>query len=331
MEKIRKILIGILYTVAVLVALFSILSIFRNTPSRYLKMLDFPRIQLFITSLICLVVLIVLTKHRKWYNYVMMSLLALGLLINGNYLYSYTPFSSVTVPNSPPSIETDKMISILLINVKMKNRNSKKLMEQIENKDPDVILAMEVNKWWDKKLSKIEKEYPYHKEVINDVAYGMALYSKYSFEDITVDNLNNDKIPYIEGLLRVKDNRLVTVHCVHPVPPTHYEDLPDNEGNEEKAMKMLGSRVEKADYPSIVIGDFNDVVWSKVDELTHTDNLLFDVRTGRGFYNSYNADNILMRWPLDHIYVTKEFSLKTIERLDYMGSDHYPMYVELTL
>ncbi|MGB3607634.1 endonuclease/exonuclease/phosphatase family protein [Psychroserpens sp.] len=331
MEKIRKILIGILYTVAVLVALFSILSIFRNTPSRYLKMLDFPRIQFFITSLICLVILIVLTKHRKWYNYVMMSLLLLGLLINGNYLYSYTPFSSVTVPNSPPSINTDKVISILLVNVKMKNRNSKKLLEQIETKNPDVILAMEVDRWWDKQLSKIEKKYPYHREVINDVAYGMALYSKYSFENITVDNLNNDKIPYIEGLLRVKNNRLVTFHCVHPVPPTHYKDLPDNEGNEEKAMKMLGFRVEEANYPSIVIGDFNDVVWSKVDELTHTDNLLFDVRTGRGFYNSYNAESFIMRWPLDHIYVTKEFSLKKIERLDYMGSDHYPMYVELTL
>jgi endonuclease/exonuclease/phosphatase (EEP) superfamily protein YafD len=331
MEKIRKVLIGILYIVAVLVALFSILSIFRNTPSRYLKMLDFPRIQFFIISLVCLIILMVLTKHRKWYNYVMMSLLLLGLLINGNYLYSYTPFSSVTVPNSPLSIDTNRVISILLVNVKMKNRNSKKLMKEIENKNPDIILAMEVDKWWDKQFSKIEKVYPYHREVINDVAYGMALYSKYSFENITVDNLNNDKIPYIEGLIRVKNNRLVTFHCVHPVPPTHYEDLPDNEGNEEKAMKMLGSRVEKADYPSIVIGDFNDVVWSKVDELTHTDNLLFDVRTGRGFYNSYNADNILMRWPLDHIYVTKEFSLKTIEKLEYMGSDHFPIYVELSI
>jgi endonuclease/exonuclease/phosphatase (EEP) superfamily protein YafD len=156
MEKIRKVLIGILYIVAVLVALFSILSIFRNTPSRYLKMLDFPRIQFFIISLVCLIILMVLTKHRKWYNYVMMSLLLLGLLINGNYLYSYTPFSSVTVPNSPLSIDTNRVISILLVNVKMKNRNSKKLMKEIENKNPDIILAMEVDKWWDKQFSKIE-------------------------------------------------------------------------------------------------------------------------------------------------------------------------------
>ena len=148
MGKIRKILIGVLYTVAVLVALFSILSIFRNTPSRYLKMLDFPRIQFFIISLVCLIILMVLTKHRKWYNYVMMSLLLLGLLINGNHLYSYTPFSSVTVSDSKPSIDTDKVISILLVNVIMKNRNSKKLTEQIVNKNPDVILAMEVDTWW---------------------------------------------------------------------------------------------------------------------------------------------------------------------------------------
>jgi len=261
----------------------------------------------------------------------MMSLLVLGLLINGNYLYSYTPFSSVTVPNTQASTDSDKVISILLVNVKMKNRNSKKLIEQIENKNPDVILAMEVDKWWNQQLSEIEQKYPYHKEIINEVAYGMALYSKYSFKNIKVDNLNHEKIPYIEGLLKVQNDQLITFHCVHPVPPTHYKDLPDNEGNKEKAMKMLGSRVKKAHYPSIVMGDFNDVVWSKVDELTHTNNILFDVRTGRGFYNSYNAENILMRWPLDHIYVTKEFSLKTIERLDYMGSDHFPIYVELAI
>ena len=102
-------------------------------------------------------------------------------------------------------------------------------------------------------------------------------------------------------------------------------------GQAELAMRKLGQKIDSSKVPTIVMGDFNDVVWSYVNELTITKNLLFDIRTGRGFYNSYNAENILMRWPLDHVYVTKEFRLKAFERLDAIGSDHFPIYVELIL
>ncbi len=72
-------------------------------------------------------------------------------------------------------------------------------------------------------------------------------------------------------------------------------------------------------------------MWSHVDVLTETENILYDVRVGRGIYSSYNAESIFMRWPLDHVLVTEEFKLKTIERLPKIDSDHFPIYVELVL
>lgn len=83
--------------------------------------------------------------------------------------------------------------------------------------------------------------------------------------------------------------------------------------------------------PTVVAGDLNDVVWSYVDELTGTENILYHVRVGRGFYNSYNAENVFMRWPLDHVFVTKDFRLKQLERLPRIGSEHFPIFVELVL
>ena len=97
------------------------------------------------------------------------------------------------------------------------------------------------------------------------------------------------------------------------------------------ALKKLGKEIEDRKLPTLIAGDLNDVVWSHVDALTGTQNLLYDVRVGRGFYNSYNAENIFMRWPLDHVFVTKEFRLKKLERLSKIGSDHFPIYVELVL
>lgn len=53
--------------------------------------------------------------------------------------------------------------------------------------------------------------------------------------------------------------------------------------------------------------------------------------SGWGFYNSYNAEKWYLRWPLDPVFVTKEFRLRCIERLPKIGSDHFPVYVALRL
>jgi endonuclease/exonuclease/phosphatase (EEP) superfamily protein YafD len=96
-------------------------------------------------------------------------------------------------------------------------------------------------------------------------------------------------------------------------------------------MLKVGKKVANRTLPTVVAGDINDVVWSYTDALTGTKELLHDVRVGRGFYNSFNARNWFMRWPLDHVFVTQEFKLKKIERLEKVGSDHFPIYVELVL
>ncbi|TCL67481.1 endonuclease/exonuclease/phosphatase (EEP) superfamily protein YafD [Mariniflexile fucanivorans] len=331
MEKIRKLLIIILYSIAVLVVVSSILSVFRNTESRYLKMLDFPRIQFFLVTLVCLIIVFFVFKFRYWYNYLIIFALLLGLVINGRYLINYTPFVATTVPSQNFLNPNDELISILIVNVKMSNRNMQPLLEQIDIKKPDLLLAMEIDTWLDRQLHSIEMLYPYSKEIINEVAYGMVLYSKFPLDKLKVDYVNNKNVPLIESMLTLLNGKKVDLYCVHPVPPAHFKNLPDNEGQHEIAMKKLGKQIESKNSPTIVMGDLNDVVWSNVDELTNTKNLLFDIRTGRGFYNSYNAENFLMRWPLDHVYVTKEFRLKKIERLDYIGSDHFPIYVELVL
>ncbi|SDF22965.1 hypothetical protein SAMN05421636_1237 [Pricia antarctica] len=55
LHTLRKFLNIIIYLIAVTAAFGSILSFFRNSEIRYLKTLDFPRIQFFIVSLISLI------------------------------------------------------------------------------------------------------------------------------------------------------------------------------------------------------------------------------------------------------------------------------------
>lgn len=61
---------------------------------------------------------------------------------------------------------------------------------------------------------------------------------------------------------------------MHPVPPTHFKKLPDNAGQKEKALIKMGAMVNNREYPTVVAGDLNDVVWSNVDKLTNTKSIL---------------------------------------------------------
>jgi hypothetical protein len=80
----------------------------------------------------------------------------------------------------------------------------------------------------------------------------------------------------------------------------------------------------------VVAGDLNDVAWSRSSELFLRLSGLLDPRVGRGLYNSYNAKNPLFRYPLDHVFHSSHFRLVSLERLPYVGSDHFPMLVELS-
>lgn len=332
MEMLRKITYNILYTVAVAMAVCSLLSIFNNTDSRYLKMLDFPRIQIFITSLTCLIMFLLLTKTRQWYDHLLVVGLIGSMIVQGSYLINYTSLVSDAVPVAKEGTYLpDDEISILLVNVKMSNKKSQPLLNLVETKTPDLLIAMETDDWWVKQLETIETDYPYTQETTNSATYGMTLYSKFPLKEVKVNYLQNDKVPSFESTVKLENGKSVRVYSVHPVPPAHFEDIPDNKGQRELEMVKLGNMVENDSLPTIVAGDINDVSWAATDELTGTKDLLHDVRVGRGFYNTYNANNIIMRWPLDHFFVTKEFRLIALERQPSIGSDHYPIYVKLVL
>ncbi|NNF19056.1 MAG: endonuclease/exonuclease/phosphatase family protein, partial [Flavobacteriaceae bacterium] len=170
-------------------------------------------------------------------------------------------------------------------------------------------------------------KYPHAVEVPKDNTYGMLLYSKLPLRKAKVKYLVHDSIPSIHAEVVLPSRDKLQLYCIHPTPPMPQENPTSTARDAD--MMIIAKLSRSSELPVIVLGDFNDVAWSRTTELFEEVSGLLDIRKGRGLYNTYNAKNPIMRWPLDHIFVSPDYRYLHMERGKKIGSDHFPVYVEL--
>ena len=294
----------------------------------WIRAWDFPRVQIVILLLIGLVGLPFVFNPQVWWHYALTLALIASLVFQLAKIWPYTPMASNQVKQAV-HLHEGGQLSILMSNVLQPNRNAPALLDIIREKDPDIILTLETNHWWQEQLSELEKDYPYCVKVPLENLYGMHLYSRLPLVDPEVKYLIEEDIPSIHTLVELRCGRVVDLHCVHPTPPSPTESYASTHRDAE--LLLVGKAVQHNTLPTIVCGDLNDVAWSYTTTLFQKVSGLLDPRKGRGFFNTFHAKYRLARWPLDHIFHSNDFTLIHIERLPYYGSDHFPVFVQLNL
>ena len=289
---------------------------------------DFPRLQILFVGLVALAGLLVI--QAEWT--LVRELLLLGVIAAVAYqlkmVLPYTPIWKKQVLHvRRDQVNVEQQISLLVANVLTPNHKYHLLLEQIDRLQPDVVLTLETDQIWQEALKPIEADYPYRVAVPQDNLYGMHLYSRLPLADTEVKFILSDETPSIHTTIRLRSGLDVQLYCLHPKPPSPTEAKDSTLRDAE--LLIVGDQIKEIDESCIVMGDLNDVAWSRTTRLFQRISGLLDPRVGRYFMNTFHADYPLLRWSLDHIFHSTDFGLVEMKRLPHIGSDHFPIYVVL--
>lgn len=294
----------------------------------WIRMFDFPHFQIFILTAIILLTAFIYFPVNKSRELLFLILLSATLIYQIIVIFPYTPLANKQVLSSDGG-DKNAMISLLGFNVYMNNKESNKILALIDKYNPDIIVLMETNERWRSEMSILREKYPYYVEEPLENAYGMLLYSRLQLIEPKVKYIIKQGIPSIHTRVVLPSGKLVQLYAIHPEPPSPTETQRSTERDGE--LLLIGKMAAKDSLPVIVIGDLNDVSWSHSTKLFQNISHLLDPRVGRGFYNTFNANYFLLRWPLDYVFSSDDFKLVRMELLPHVNSDHFPTYTKLSL
>lgn len=227
----------------------------------------------------------------------------------------------------------ERSVSLLISNVRMRNRQPGSLLKLIAQLQPKVILLLEPDKWWTEQLVSLDRDYPYSIKQPQNNTYGVLFFSKLPLVQPEVRFLVQQDVPSIRTRIVLPNGCEFLFYGMHPKPPGRENRDGDIRGTgpRDAELVVVANEVKDLNKPVVVAGDFNDVAWSHTTRRFRRIARVLDPRIGRGFYNTYNAEYPWLRFPLDHLFHSEHFALINFDLQSYIGSDHFPIFFALSL
>lgn len=230
----------------------------------------------------------------------------------------------VTAPKQMPLAKTSSTtakLKIINTNVHFKNENIGPLLSYVKKENPDLLFLIENNPRFTKRL-EAKLGYPYKVLYPREGFFGLGLFSKFPIWGAQLLQ-DRDQVPRLEFMIRWK-SQVIHVCLIHPMAPIapHYHHQRNN------LIQMVGREANKRTAPSLIIGDFNATPWSTgffgLESLGLT-----RMTSLKPTWPSFGKK--IFGIPIDHALATSHFLLFRSEVGPYMGSDHFPILLEVGL
>ena len=320
--RVLRVVVFALAGLSILVTLLPIL----HSNQWWVRVWDFPRLQIASLLALTLLVLPLMFERRSW--------VSTAAILATIAAFTYQVVRVLPYSRMVPALGAEtkrcspgRSLSMLNANVLMTNRNYRPLIELVQKRDPDLVLLLEPDAGWAAAIAPLHARYPYRLSEPLPNTYGLILLSKLPLDGMALRHIMLPDIPSVAGRLTLRGGAVIDLYGLHPKPPVPGADTDARDAE----LVIVGREMRKSGRAGIVFGDLNDVAWSDTNRLFEDISGTIDPRIGRGFYPTFHAQYPLLRWPLDHVFYTPHFALMRMERLPDIGSDHFPLLAELCL
>ncbi|HEX4949144.1 MAG TPA: endonuclease/exonuclease/phosphatase family protein [Blastocatellia bacterium] len=299
----------------VIIGVCSVLGYFGRW-QQWLELANHFRLQYLLGALLLLLLLLI-GKRWRW------SIVAAAFVtLNAVHILPWYFASSTT------AAVAGQRLKLLQSNVKYSNREYDRLFSYVQEEAPDIVTLSEIDQAWADALTMLKATYPYAQVEPSATGSGLALFSKIKLESTARENLGLIWRPGIHATFNLA-GRLVHLVTIHPPTPTE----PPNYVARNAQFAAVVQRMNELPAPKILIGDFNDTVWSSYHAEMLRQTGLVNVRKGYGLLPSWPAwlGIAPLMIPIDHCLVSPDVEVLSVRSGKNIGSDHLPLVVELAV
>lgn len=214
--------------------------------------------------------------------------------------------------------------TIEVINLLTKNKKYNAVRKEINDKSPDILVIQEIDDKWSEELQAVKENYPFIYEISRQDNFGIALYSKIHITEIRKFFVGTLDVPAISAFCDY-EGKVFEIICIHTTPPICQKYFK----NTQKIIDDLANYVVENGHNVIITGDFNTAPYSynyknfvKTSKMKDLSNIFHP--TWSAFWLSP------FRITLDHIFVTKSFAVRDYAVGNNIGSDHLPIWAEIS-
>ena len=248
------------------------------------------------------------------------AVLLMGAVINGGLVLA------VARPQPSPVVSHGVPLRVVSINVHTANRQHDRVVAYLRETEADLIVALEVDNRWARALEALNDRYPHRVVEARDDNFGIVLLSKKPFVRSQVVDLAGSEVPSIDVTLDV-DGVQVPVLGTHPVPPA----TPVYAAERNRQLASIATWAASHSGKAVVLGDLNTTPWSPYFSRLLTDGRLVRAHPRWGVEPTWMADQPWVSLLLDHVLVSPEIGVTSVEVGPDVGSDHRPVRADLVM
>jgi endonuclease/exonuclease/phosphatase (EEP) superfamily protein YafD len=217
---------------------------------------------------------------------------------------------------------TGGSFTLLNLNVKASNPERERILALLSAADADIVTLIELSPQLAELLPTLASRYPYQITEPGAGNFGLGVLSRYPLLAANAFKLGPTTAIEAGVALPAGELRLIAVHPVPPISATMA-------ATRNQQLGQLAVRARQADEPLLICGDFNLSPYSPYFQRFLTESATTDTRRGLGIGFSWPTFLPLLGIPIDHCFTRGALVATEVERMDPIGSDHYP--VRLTL